>query len=79
MWMATEGSMSNVSTDVIRNMAKRFWGDEKAADFSRYQDKGRTAKMIQDRGFAKENLVVCDTANTISSATPLWKVDYCRA
>jgi aldehyde:ferredoxin oxidoreductase len=60
MWMATDGTRSNVDTEVIRKMAKRFWGDENAADFSAYQGKARTAKLIQDRGFAKETLVACD-------------------
>jgi aldehyde:ferredoxin oxidoreductase len=60
MWMASEGTLSTVDTDVIRKMAKRFWGDEQAADFSTYAGKAQAAKLIQDRGFAKENLVACD-------------------
>ncbi|MCP4196838.1 MAG: hypothetical protein GY762_06765 [Proteobacteria bacterium] len=60
MWLASEGTLSTVDTDVIREMAKRFWGDEQAADFSTYQGKALAAKLIQDRGFAKENLVACD-------------------
>jgi aldehyde:ferredoxin oxidoreductase len=60
MWLATDGHMSKIDTDVIRKMAKRFWQDEKAADFSTYEGTAAAAKRIQDRGFAKENLIVCD-------------------
>jgi aldehyde:ferredoxin oxidoreductase len=49
-----------VSTDVLRAIAKRFWGSEVAADFSTYGGKALAAKMIQDRGYAKESLILCD-------------------
>lgn len=49
-----------VSTDVLRGIAKRFWGSEVAADFTSYEGKALAAKMIQDRQYAKESLIVCD-------------------
>ena len=49
-----------VSSQVIRAIAKRFWGSEMAADFSTYEGKALAAKMIQDRQYAKECLILCD-------------------
>jgi aldehyde:ferredoxin oxidoreductase len=50
----------DASTDAIRAIAKRFWGSEIAADFSTYEGKALAAKMIQDREYAKECLILCD-------------------
>jgi aldehyde:ferredoxin oxidoreductase len=47
---------------VIRNMAKRFWGSEEAADFSTYQGKALAAKRIQDRQYSNECLILCNFA-----------------
>jgi aldehyde:ferredoxin oxidoreductase len=44
----------------LRATAKLFWGSEAAADFSTYEGKALAAKMIQDRNYAKECLVLCD-------------------
>ena len=49
-----------VSGEVIRGIAKRFWGGEIAADFSTYEGKALAAKRIQDREYAKECLILCD-------------------
>ncbi|MFC1999364.1 aldehyde ferredoxin oxidoreductase N-terminal domain-containing protein [Chloroflexota bacterium] len=49
-----------VSTDVLRAIARSFWGSEIAADFSTYEGKALAAKMIQDRQYAKECLILCD-------------------
>ncbi len=54
----TEGAL--VSSDVIRAIAKRFWGSELAVDFSTYDGKALAAKMVQDRSYVKESLVLCD-------------------
>lgn len=51
---------SYVSDSVIRAIASRFWGSEAAADFSTYEGKALAAKMIQDREYAKECLILCD-------------------
>lgn len=40
--------------------AKRFWGSRAAADFTVYEGKALAAKMIQDREYAKESLILCD-------------------
>ena len=49
-----------VSSEVIRAIAKRFWGSELAADFSTCEGKALAAKNIQDRQYAKECLILCD-------------------
>lgn len=51
-----------VSTEVVRAIARRFWGSEAAADFSTYEGKALAAKKIQDRQYAKECLILCDYA-----------------
>ncbi len=49
----------NVSTDTVRRIARSFWGSEEAADFSTHEGKALAARMIQDREYAKECLVLC--------------------
>ena len=49
-----------VTTDVLRAIVKRFFGDETAFDFSTYDGKAMAARNIQDREYAKECLILCD-------------------
>jgi aldehyde:ferredoxin oxidoreductase len=49
-----------MTSEVFRAVAKRFWGNEIAADFSTYEGKALCAAKIQDREYAKECLIVCD-------------------
>ena len=69
-WVAWRQGVENayVSTDVVRAVAKTFWGSEAAADFSTYEGKGLAAKRIQDRQYVKECLVLCDYAWPIAHA-----------
>lgn len=48
------------STEVMRAVGKRFLGSELVFDFSTYEGKALATKMIQDREFAKESLILCD-------------------
>ncbi len=48
------------NTEVLRKMARRFFGSELAVDYSTYEGKARAAAMIQDREYAKESLILCD-------------------
>jgi aldehyde:ferredoxin oxidoreductase len=68
MWYATDGGMSPFSTEVMQNIARRFWKSEKAVDFSTYEGKSEVAYIIQNRQYAKENLVVCDFMYPITTA-----------
>ena len=49
-----------ITSNVIRAIAKRFWGSEIAADFSTYEGKALAAAKIQERQYAKESLILCD-------------------
>ncbi|OGN90652.1 MAG: hypothetical protein A2158_01865, partial [Chloroflexi bacterium RBG_13_46_14] len=49
-----------LSTDDLRVLASRFWGGEKAVDFSTYEGKALAAKKVQDRAYAQESLILCD-------------------
>jgi aldehyde:ferredoxin oxidoreductase len=51
---------AHISTEVLRGIARRFWGGEQAGDFTTLEGKARAARMIQDRQYAKESLVTCD-------------------
>jgi len=51
---------SYMTSEVVRGVAKRFWGDEICGDFSTYDKKAQAAVRIQDRQTAKECLIVCD-------------------
>lgn len=49
-----------MTSEVIRAISKKFWGDEIAADFSTFEGKALSAAKIQDRQLAKESLILCD-------------------
>ena len=51
---------AHISTEVLRGIARRFWGGEGAADFTTLEGKARAARLIQHRQYAKESLVTCD-------------------
>jgi len=61
-WAATTYNLpgSYITSDVFRAIARRFWGSDLAADFSTLEGKALAAKMIQDRQYAKECLILCD-------------------
>ncbi|MEE8419598.1 MAG: aldehyde ferredoxin oxidoreductase N-terminal domain-containing protein [Dehalococcoidales bacterium] len=61
------------STDDLRTVADRFWGGNKAVDFSTYEGKALAAKKVQDRSYAQESLILCDVhwpMNVTSSENP---------
>lgn len=63
-WLLTTYGLpgSYATGKVIRDMASRFWGSEEAADFSTYDGKALAARMIQDRQYAYECLILCNFA-----------------
>ncbi|MFO8011632.1 MAG: aldehyde ferredoxin oxidoreductase N-terminal domain-containing protein [Dehalococcoidia bacterium] len=61
MWVVAETiGFGHVTTDVLRGIARKFWGGELAMDFSTYDGKALASKLIQDRQYAKECLILCD-------------------
>ncbi len=51
---------AHVTSDVVRGIARRFWGGERAADMTTLDGKAAAAKRIQERQLAKESIGVCD-------------------
>jgi putative sterol carrier protein len=51
---------AHISSEVVRGIARRFWGGEDAADMTTLAGKAEAAVRIQNRQFAKESAEVCD-------------------
>jgi aldehyde:ferredoxin oxidoreductase len=49
-----------MTSQVVRDIGRKFWGGEIAADFSTYEGKAEAAVKIQHRQYAKECLILCD-------------------
>ncbi len=59
---------SYLSSEVLRGIAKKFFGSELAVDFSTYLGKPLAAKKIQDREYMKDSLILCSFAWPIVTA-----------
>jgi aldehyde:ferredoxin oxidoreductase len=59
-WMGTDGMMGFLTTEKLRNVARLFWGDVKAAEFDSPEKMGEAAARMQNRAYAKENFILCD-------------------
>lgn len=55
-----DGKKGFLTTDKLLHLARLFWGNERAAEFSLPDMKGATAVYLQNRAYAKENIVACD-------------------
>jgi aldehyde:ferredoxin oxidoreductase len=55
-----------VTTKVVHDIARAFWGSEAAGDFSSYEGKALAARMTQNRTCLKESLGLCDFAYPIT-------------
>jgi aldehyde:ferredoxin oxidoreductase len=62
MWYLSKDEKSYVSTEVLKNIAKAFWGSEQAVDFSTYEGKALAGFKVQNRQYVKESLNLCDFA-----------------
>jgi aldehyde:ferredoxin oxidoreductase len=62
MWYLSKGEKTYLSTGVLKNIAKAFWGSEQAVDFSTYEGKALAAFKVQNRQYLKESLNLCDFA-----------------
>jgi aldehyde:ferredoxin oxidoreductase len=52
--------VSPITTKVIYDIARAFWGGNQAGDFSSYAGKALAARKIQDRTYLKDSLGLCD-------------------
>ena len=60
-WLAGAGG-AFLSTDILREVAERNWGGREAFDFTTWAGKALASKKIQDYGYLKASLVLCDLA-----------------
>jgi aldehyde:ferredoxin oxidoreductase len=51
---------SPVTSKVLLDIAKAFWGSEEAGDLSSYEGKAMAARNIQNRTYIKDSLGLCD-------------------
>lgn len=59
---------THVTSEVIKRIARRFWGGEAAGDLTTTEGKALAAKMIQDRVCARESLGLCDWKYSFSDS-----------
>lgn len=59
-----------INSDVIRTVARRFWGGEAAADFTTWEGKAMATRMIQDREFVEASLILCNFLWPITDCDP---------
>ncbi|MBN2098600.1 MAG: hypothetical protein JW753_03280 [Dehalococcoidia bacterium] len=69
-WSAGTRGLTAVNSDVIRTVARKFWGGELAADFTTWEGKALAAKMIQDREFVEASLILCNFLWPITDCDP---------
>jgi aldehyde:ferredoxin oxidoreductase len=62
------GPQRGASIDYLRRVSAIVFGSEVAVDFSTYEGKALAAKMLQDRIYARESLVLCDLHWTMSQS-----------
>jgi len=51
---------SFLSTEILKNIAEIYWGSSEAGLFTTYAGKALAAKKIQDYGYVKDSLILCD-------------------
>ena len=51
---------ADLTFETMCKIAEKFWGGAEAADYSSYEGKAQAAKMIQDRTYAHECLILCN-------------------
>ena len=58
------------SPETIRRAAERYWGSAAAADYLTYEGKALAAKKIQDRTYAMESLILCNSRWPLAMRNP---------
>jgi aldehyde:ferredoxin oxidoreductase len=69
-WSAGTRGLTPITSDVVRGVAKRFWGGEVAADFTTWEGKALAVRMIQDREFVEASLILCNFLWPITDCDP---------
>lgn len=69
-WSAGTRGLTLINSDVIRTVARKFWGGEIAGDFTTWEGKALATKKIQDRESVEASLILCNF---------LWPITDCDA
>ena len=57
-----------LSSEVFQDIAAKYWGSREAGNLVSNEDKALAAKLVQDYGYVKESMILCDFV------WPLWQV-----
>ena len=57
-----------LSSEVFQDIADKYWGSREAGNLVSGKDKALAAKLVQDYGYLKESMILCDFV------WPLWQV-----
>ncbi|HEY96111.1 MAG TPA: hypothetical protein G4O15_14375 [Dehalococcoidia bacterium] len=57
-----------LSSEVFQDIAEKYWGSREAGNLVSNKDKALAAKLVQDYGYIKESMILCDFV------WPLWQV-----
>ena len=49
-----------LTTEILQRIAREYWGGAEAGDMTTYEGKPLAAKKVQDYGYTKESLILCD-------------------
>ena len=63
MWLNWAGlaDETELSADYTRQITTKYWGSTEAGDYTSYSGKALAAKKIQDRSYALESLILCNS------------------
>jgi aldehyde:ferredoxin oxidoreductase len=57
-----------LTSEVFQDIAEKYWGSREAGNLVSDKDKALEAKLVQDYGYVKESMILCDFV------WPLWQV-----
>jgi aldehyde:ferredoxin oxidoreductase len=58
--------LTPITTKVVHDIAKAFWGSDEAGDLSSYEGKALAAIKVQNRNYSRDSLGLCDFAYPIT-------------
>jgi aldehyde:ferredoxin oxidoreductase len=61
-----EPGLTPITTKVVHDIAKAFWGSDEAGDLSSYDGKALAAIKVQNRNYSRDSLGLCDFAYPIT-------------
>ncbi|OGP54389.1 MAG: hypothetical protein A2Y65_09350 [Deltaproteobacteria bacterium RBG_13_52_11] len=61
-----EPGLTPITTKVVHDIARAFWGSDEAGDLSAYKGKALAAIKVQNRNYSRDSLGLCDFAYPIT-------------